>query len=708
MIRKDIQALRAIAVLAVFAYHARPDWVPGGFAGVDVFFVVSGFLITSHLLTELNKTGTISLRKFFARRAKRLLPASLAVLGFSTAVVWTLAPLALQERFYRDIAAAALYVANWVFAADAVDYLGKGNSPSIVQHFWSLGVEEQLYFVWPIGLIAVGVGLRKQRRAPRIMFAIAGVTAASFAYSCVLVLQNNPLAYFSTLSRAWEFGLGALLATFVLLSPQKIHLSGKSTRALGWAGWTSIALFIVIFDANHGFPGWWALIPVLGTIAVIISSNPSSNYGLDKIVEFKPFQFLGNVSYSFYLWHWPLLVVSGFYFARVPWYAILLVFAVALLLAYTSYKFIENPFRFGKLASIRPSQALASVATIMVLLVSAAQFGAAQAGEVLSSKAEQASVVERQVLERIDATQESNFGETVPEQVWDEISCLGPAAIVESDCDQITWDSFVPAVGAFDRTAHEIEPLKMSGSKIGCLAWKDRYDLITCTFGVLGGERWVLLGDSHAYQWLPAMNLVAQSNNIELIVMARAGCPPNTTKRDAIWDHQQGCLSWQGEVLQWFSQSTTPAKVMVSNFAGTPFLGGVDKWTLNERAISGYQEFWKQLEENGASIVAFRDTPFPGDEAWGCIERNADDPNSCSLNQATLEKVADNSLEAARRAGYPVIDMWPYFCRDTVCDIVNGGVLTYKDSNHFSGTYGLLLSDYLEVELRKLDLLSNK
>lgn len=698
--RKEIQALRALAVLAVFAYHMRPEWVTGGFVGVDVFFVLSGFLISSHLLSEIKETGTIRLGQFWSRRARRLLPASLTVLFASALLVWFFAPQALQQRFFRDIGGAALYVVNWIFAFDSVDYLASENSPSVVQHFWSLGVEEQLYFFWPLILIGASFLIAKRTSLlTAALLPIGTVTLASFAYSSLLVAQQNPIAYFSTFSRAWEFGLGAIVASLVVFKPSVIELSARASKILALAGWASLGVFVLVFEASHGFPGWWALVPCVSTVAILLAGNPEKSFGLSRIIEWRPVQYIGDASYSIYLWHWPLLILATFFFGRVPWYWLIVIFATTLLLADLSMRFIERPFRFGALKSLRPRFVLASAASAMSVILLASQFGSGAVAIALEAEERKTIELEQKVIERLEAAEVQGDSQEIVEPVWDETSCMGPAFLAEEQCQDFTWESYVPAVGVFDRTAHEIEPLAMSGSRVGCLAWKDRYDLITCTFGVIGGDKWVLIGDSHAYQWLPALNTVAQRNNIELHLMARAGCPPNSVKRDASWDHQQGCLSWQEEVFQWFEENPDVQRVLIGTFSGTQFLGGTDKWASQPKAIQGFIDVWSTFSASGAEITVIRDTPFIGEEVYACVERNPEKIETCDQSRQSLERIQDNAALAAEQIGIEVVDMWDYFCEESICPIVVGGIRAYKDSNHFSGTFGLLLAPYLEQEL---------
>ncbi len=336
-LRKDIQALRALAVMAVFVYHLRPSALTGGFVGVDVFFVLSGFLISAHLFSEFAKTGKLNVLKFWSRRAKRLLPASLVVLFFTAVSVWYFAPAALQERFFRDIGAATFYFANWVFAADSVDYLAADNSPSIVQHFWSLGVEEQLYVAWPLILLAGWLVFGARFGFKAFGLILGSITVLSFAYSSWLVYDNNPVAYFSTFSRAWQFGAGALLA--LAMRPRTANAdsfsesSGSGSIGLesvrfdlsrvgltpavlshvaSWVGWLSLVWFMFVFEANDGFPGWYAVVPVLATLLIIWAGDPRGKLSPAWFLHWRPIQFLGDASYSIYLWHWPLIVLVGF------------------------------------------------------------------------------------------------------------------------------------------------------------------------------------------------------------------------------------------------------------------------------------------------------------------------------------------------------------------------------------------------------------
>ena len=275
--RPEVQGLRALAVGLVVLYHLWPDRLTGGYVGVDVFFVISGYLITSHLQRELQATGSIQLKRFWARRIRRLLPASLLVLAVSAVGVVALLPATVWMQSARQIGAAALYVQNWALAGDAVDYMAADNVPTVAQHYWSLSVEEQFYLVWPVLILVLARWSwrsRGRRAAPGRGMLVPGLVVlalASLAWSVVATATDRSAAYFVTPTRVWEFAAGALLA---LLGVARLGPSRGAGLALGRAGRDRRVRAAV--RRRHAFPGWIALVPVLGTVAVIAAGTTAA------------------------------------------------------------------------------------------------------------------------------------------------------------------------------------------------------------------------------------------------------------------------------------------------------------------------------------------------------------------------------------------------------------------------------------------------
>ncbi|MCU1635601.1 MAG: hypothetical protein JWQ68_840 [Cryobacterium sp.] len=348
--RPEIQALRAVAVVSVVSYHFWPTIAPAGFIGVDVFFVISGFLITGLLLREFDRSGRISLGQFYLRRSRRILPAAFVVLAATAVVTLLFVPPGEGRRFLAEIAASALYIENWHWFADATrpGFADLASTP--VQHFWSLSVEEQFYLAWPLLLMGalwiVGRYAGGRRRA--LVLVLGLVTAASFVHGVLLTLQDNNLAYFSTFSRAWEFGVGAVLACL----PVVAGAQWVKVRALvSWVGLAAIGLALWTLTDVETFPGVVALLPVLGTAAVIWAGTPEVRWSTAGMARLIPVQWLGDVSYSLYLWHWPILLMTPFITGvpSEPWVmATLLV--LSLVAAGLSKRWIEDSFRNGSVS----------------------------------------------------------------------------------------------------------------------------------------------------------------------------------------------------------------------------------------------------------------------------------------------------------------------------------------------------------------------
>ncbi|MEF3403299.1 acyltransferase family protein [Agromyces sp. CCNWLW203] len=371
-VRPEIQALRALAVGAVVLHHGWPAVAPAGYMGVDVFFVVSGFLITGLLLRDAEQRGRISLRTFYLRRARRILPAAVTVLAVVSLLTIALVPQREWRSWFREIVASALYYENWQLAVDSQIPRRAGLESTPVQHYWSLSVEEQFYLFWPLLLIvALWVAARRGVGSRRVLLLLLGaVTSASFVHCIVLTAQDPDLAYFSTFTRTWEFGVGGLLA---LLAATPIRGFAGLRAAVSSVGLVLIVVPIVTFRAHEVFPGAIVLVPVVGTLAVIWAGMPQVAWSPARLAALPPVQWMGDVSYSLYLWHWPIFMFTPYLtgMPSPPWLMVLLV-ALSLLVAGLSKRYIEDPFRTpSKGLRARPSVVLGSLAVVIALVVGA-------------------------------------------------------------------------------------------------------------------------------------------------------------------------------------------------------------------------------------------------------------------------------------------------------------------------------------------------
>lgn len=371
--RADIGALRAVAVLLVVAFHARLPLFGNGFVGVDVFFVVSGFLITGLLVGEYGERDEIRLGRFYTRRIRRLLPASsLTALG-TLALTLLALPRDTWSAIGRSALAAALYVSNLFFGAELTSKTRAEIEPAPLEHFWSLAVEEQFYLVWPLVVLGLCRATSSALRQRGLLAGIGAITIASFAHSVLLVEAGSVWGYYSPLSRAWEFGAGALLA---VVFPLGVRGLGDAARQLiAISGLVLVGSSLLTADPGS-FPGLGALPVVLGTAAVLFAAVDDQS-PLGFVAGLAPVQWLGNLSYSWYLWHWPLLVIGQRAIGSESIAVRGLLVLVSLLIAEASYRFVENPIRHhpALVASLRSNVllaiGLASIGGLAALAVSA-------------------------------------------------------------------------------------------------------------------------------------------------------------------------------------------------------------------------------------------------------------------------------------------------------------------------------------------------
>ncbi|HEV2093271.1 MAG TPA: acyltransferase family protein, partial [Rubrobacter sp.] len=479
--RPDVEGLRAVAVVAVLLYHAGVPSAGGGYVGVDVFFVISGYLITGLLLRELEKTGTISLARFYSRRAKRLLPLSVVVLASVVALSWLLFdPVRMDETSF-GVLAAGVYAMNWLLAVEAADYFAAGLQASPVQHFWTLAVEEQFYLVWPALLLLVGWWCSRTGRGlrPTLAFVLGGVAAASLAYSAYLTGAEAGAAYFSTLTRGWELALGGLLA----LAPASAlgRLPGWAAGALAWAGLAAVAFAAHRFGDDTLFPGTAALIPTLGTAAIIAAGSGAwSAASPSRLLAFGPVRHVGRISYSWYLWHWPPLVFAAEVWGKLSPTEGLAVLAVSYVPAVLTHRFVERPFLHSRRLSRYPRKALA--------LGGACTATSIGLGFLLFA-----------------------LTPIVPEAP--EGGVAGAAALRGGHSIQKSAEAVHP-------TPREAEKKKNRPRMYadGCHLDLPETESPACVYGNPSSDTTVVLfGDSHAMQWFPALNELAKERDWRLL-----------------------------------------------------------------------------------------------------------------------------------------------------------------------------------------------
>ncbi|MGD9956206.1 MAG: acyltransferase family protein, partial [Candidatus Nanopelagicales bacterium] len=571
---------------------------------------------------------------------------------------------------------------------------------SPVLHFWSLGVEEQLYAVWPLLLLAAWTWFGRRRPRAALLGAVLLVGVPSFVLGAVLVAQGDPSAYFVTTTRVWEFGAGALVGLALLRGRGR---GGPALRlAAAYTGWVLLAAYMVLFRVELGFPGVNAVVPVAATALVIWAGDPRGP--LSRALRARPVQLVGATSYSVYLWHWPVLVLlpyalTAWGIADEPrrldlgWWEVLLLALAVIGLAWVTLRLVEDPVRFSPRAQ-SPRRVLAAALAATLALAAAVTAAGAATARGLDEKRLAGKAAEDALVQRVAPRTAPSPGAPTPAPVWDADTCRGPSALVESACSGFTWPDVIPAVGVEEETAADVVPIDTTPGTRSCLGYGGDFDVHDCVYGTAGGTKVALVGDSHAFHWLPAFAAVARQHNLELHLFARSGCPLSETPRDAPQEQVDGCLSWSHGVhdaLLGGGFST----VVVSSFAGLQF--------QDPSPADGFRAAWAPLVDAGIEVVVVRDTPSLGQGRWACAQTHPDDVNTCSRPQADALANDDGRLVAAKALGLRVLDLTRYFCAEGVCPVAIGGVRVYRDANHMTGTYSLLLAPYLSRELLPLD-----
>ncbi len=662
--------LRAVAVVLVVVYHYSSSRLPGGFVGVDVFFVVSGFLITAHLRDRFERDGRVSLPAFWARRARRLLPASLFVLAASTIGTLFFIPVVQWQQAFREIAASAGYVQNWLLASDSIDYLAAENAPSPVQHFWSLSVEEQFYLTVPVLLVLAALVSRRlsataQRRALVVTLAI--VVVASLIFSISLTFSDPGPAYFVTPTRAWEFAAGGLLA-FAIGWADRVPPFVRAIVA--WTGWVLIAVSALVITASTPFPGYAALLPVGATLAVIWAGRPPVRWAPDRLLVQRPIVALGDISYSVYLWHWPLLIFAESKFGpALSTSTKAALIGIMLVLAWATTRFIENPVRRGAfLTARRPAFTFAATAAAMVIVIVPSV-----SGWYLSRNAATAELVQAASI------------------VAEGGPCIGAGSRDPANaCPVVEYDQLIP-----DPSAAVDD--KSAAYDNGCIAGIGLPGTPLCTAGPADGPvRVALIGDSHAVQWLPALQAIAAERGWAITTFFRSACPFSTADNlSDLPNMKKTCLDWNEDVRERLATSDPFDLVFVSNKVKP------DAWTSDAAAIAGYREAWAPLIDRGSEIVVIRDTPRVVESTVACVEANEPDTRACDVTEESAfpgpdpEVAATVGLEHAQ-----TVDLNDYFCWDGTCKTAIGGVVTFRDTHHITAT---LATTFGPVIGRQLD-----
>jgi peptidoglycan/LPS O-acetylase OafA/YrhL len=675
--RPDVEGLRAVAILLVVLYHAHIGVAPGGYVGVDVFFVISGFLITGQLVRELHSDGRISFLAFYARRARRILPAALLTLVVTVvASALLLDPLA-AERALHDGVSGIYFGANVHFAAQGADYFNAGFSPSPIQQFWSLSVEEQFYIVWPL-LLAVSslAWLRLRRRSETqrpvigaVIVVLAVLTAISLMASIRQTATSPSWAYFSIVTRAWELGVGAAVA---LALPRVTRLHPRVAIPLTWVGLSCIALAAVWFSDTTSYPGDSALLPVLGAAAAICggSARCGRRFGAEALLGTAPFQRVGAWSYSWYLWHWPALVLApavlGHSLSKAQ---TLVVVAVSLGIAVMSFVLLERPIRRIQIVVRRPALGLS-------------------AGGLLAAMAIAIVVLSGSLVGPLATTSAATPRLTTP------YSLAALRADLVSGAQTIKVPSNLsPPLGAI---ASKLPRIVADGCELGF----GRDQIKPCNYGDRGSRNTVVLfGDSHAGHWFDALDWIGKRRHWRLVVITKEGCTPaEVTFRD---DPDSRCALWRQK-----------ADARIARLHPTLVIVSWARWKEPEasRRIgvpAGYGGPWQDgvaasfqfLRRSAKRVIFLSDTPYLPQAAPDCVAGHLSDVRPCTITRrraTILPTIKAAELQIAHHEQIDSIDPTSWFCTPMVCPVIVGNIFVYHDKSHMTTDWSRFLARALD------------
>ncbi|MBR8743344.1 acyltransferase family protein [Nocardiopsis sp. MG754419] len=653
--RPEVQGLRALAVLLVLVYHLEPELLPGGYVGVDVFFVISGFLITSLLLREATEHGRVSLSRFYVRRVRRLLPAATLVLLVTGAVSLVVLPVTRLGDTAAQLLASALWVENLYLADQALDYLAAESPPSPVQHFWSLSVEEQFYLVWPLLFLGWALCRRRWRAGTgALTLVLAAVFAGSLTCSALMTASGDAGAYFWPVTRAWELAAGGLLAVLMARRalPERLRLP------LGWLGLGAIVASALLYDSATPFPGYTALLPVLGSAAVIAAERPSGP-AVSVPLSTRPARFFGDISYSLYLWHWPVIIVALELLDRDTLGPLGIVAAggLSILLAWATKVCVEDPVaRHGLVRTGRTALVMALSGIVMVALVAAVAWS------------------------RVDRVASVEFDPTVH---------VGPEALEDrATSSELPYPSPIDAEDDVPRTYDD-----------DCQAGFDDADPSQwCEYGPDDATATVVItGDSHSLQWFPALEELAEERGWRLVVLSKSACAFTDVLVGRDGEPYDECLEWNRAAVDEILEIEPDLLFTSSSVKGRPYGIGDGGGDETRRVMAeGMAELWRDVTESGVPVLAVRDTPRVSTEVLECLAANTDDPTACDRPAAeALETDDPQELAVEEVEEAQIVDLTDRFCVEDTCAVVIGNVLVYRDSHHITETYARLLADDL-------------
>jgi peptidoglycan/LPS O-acetylase OafA/YrhL len=693
--RADLQGLRAVAVLLVVFDHARIGPLRGGFVGIDVFFVLSGFLITGLLLSQVEARGKVPFLDFYLRRARRILPAAALTLVAVNVAVLQIVDFVRAKPMVWDSIWASLFAANIRFGGAHVDYFTQqqGQPTSPVLHFWTLAVEEQFYVVWPTIIFLVVFGpslvrraLRRPRRRTgendlrRLLVTVTVAVGASLAWSIYDTQAHPRSAYFSTFTRAWELGLGAGLAIGAAWLAR--HSLSTARAVLGWGGACAILVAGLVYSSSTHFPGYAALLPTLGAVLVICAGlgHAPARLGVGRVLALRPFQYVGDRSYAFYLWHWPVLILGALYVGHEPGlFARVLLVLGAFLLSVLSYRFFENPIRHMR---SRPLSALlwpASIGAVAVaaVLALASISAAADRFQANGTPGEHVQTTTIKTAYRRTTAVTAASGSVLPSVIATVEAAKQGAGIP---------GGLVPRIDKLGSSHYSYPP--------GCEPGDGQTSSRVCRLGKTTSKRSIaVIGDSHLRVWMPTILQVAERDGWVVRPFTKPGCLPfRWTRRDS---KRPECQAWFNWVVR-RTRALRPTVALIGGaFAplpGSPLDGG-------QTSAGAFKSLTAALKPFTKHVVVLGDVPYQSQGIVDCLLSSGATLLKCSTTP-TRPQLYEYIAAQTRFTGASFLDVRGWFCYQDVCPMVIGHTIAYWNPTHISTAYALKLTGPFRAAFR--------
>ena len=676
-IRPEIEGVRCVAALLVAGYHIWSGRVSGG---VDVFFVMSGFLITATLLGQLGTYGRIKPLTYLGRLALRLLPAALTTLVAVLVASFFLMPELLWEKIGYEVRAAGLYVENWYLAATSTDYLGQWDEKTPVQHFWALSLQGQFYLAWLLLFLVLAVFVRRRpERAVRyVVTGLSVVFASSLAFSIWFTAVAQPVAYFATPARAWEFALGGLAAVALRNPPRN---RSRLRWGMGWVGLTILLTTGLVLQVSTVFPGYAALLPTGAALLILVSASNGIAGGADSLLSNRVLVWLGGISYGIYLWHFPLL---AFYRSERETSANSVLSGTAIIvgaivLAYLTQRFVERPLlALGR----RSPGARRAVLTGLVVAALAVVVGAGAF-----------AVAKKPTPEEV--AESRNSIHAVSARAYALEPCTGALAGPPSSagpCGDAAVEEYATPVNLIPATQRGLPCVEVAHEDL----------LRVCAGGTSSPEpraTALLIGDSHSHTMRPALNLVARHNDWRLLFAYGPGCQTAAVPKAGVTAER--CARWMEQLTDYIDR--TDIDVVFSMQAAGHGLVGIPE-DATERIAEAYRTQWARYDASIQQIVVLRDTPRLRDAVLSCLGRHdaGDAAVECGRERSSALEPDAAALAAAGddddRTG--VVDLSDVFCDEARCYPVLGGYIAYRDAVHLHTGFAPTLTPLLDEAIQ--------